>query len=907
MRFRILGPLEIAGAPDAAVGPGAAGAPGAGGGAPRAPKLRAVLGTLLVRANEVVSVDGLIDELWPDSPPRTATSTLHVYVSHLRKLLRAADADHGSTTLLTRSPGYLLAARTDEIDATVFTELHEQATVALEEARYARAVELEQRATRLWRGPLLSDTPHGLLLESAATRLGEARLAAVEQRILAELHLGRGAALVSELQALTTEHPLREEFHAQLMLALCRSGQQAEALRVYAQVRHTLVDELGIEPGPRLRRLHRQVLDGDEALLPPGRTTLVEHTPEQGTAAPAAPGEPTAPVPVSLLPAPDPDFTGRADQLAQVEHLLLTAPAGGWVAVLGLPGSGTSAVAALAARRVANAFPHGTVYLDLRPSHGPELGPVEAAAALLRRAGAAPPREPVEELQLLLARRRMLLVLDHAATEEQIRPLLPTTPGSTALVTGRLAPTGPAGMLPVVLGALTRAEARELLAPRTTDNDGADGSDAPTDPTADDDACATDDTRSSDDARATDELTRLCGGLPLALRAVAARLAARPELTRAALAARLRDERSRLALLRVGDLDVRARLHGAYARLDAVEQDGFRLLGLLPRGRFGVGAAAAVLGREPVEASVLAEALVGRHLLAPVGADAYAQHELLRLLARQLLAERDAGPAVRAATARMCTWYAEEAEEAARLPGASVFTPDGPPRRVELVYALRAAHEAGLWRLTVRLADALSTPLERDGAWDDWATAHGLALDAARRAGDRGAQARMLRSMGELAWYQRDLNRAEACYRQAAGLTDDPSEGARILVGQAELLLDTGAVDEAHAVLTPARALLADTAPDRAHFELHRALALTALERGAPQAARAAFATCARVAATLRDPRLESYARRRLRGADDPLDAVEVRPGLWRLRTAPGPARTPAPDGHLLAGAGSDR
>ncbi|MEV7025855.1 AfsR/SARP family transcriptional regulator [Kitasatospora sp. NPDC093558] len=889
MRFRILGPLEITGAPDAADAPGPADTAGTGSGAPRAPKLRAVLGTLLVRANEVVSVDSLIDELWPDSPPRTATSTLHVYVSHLRKLLRAADANQGPATLLTRSPGYLLAARTDEVDATVFTELHEQATVALEEARYARAVELEQRATRLWRGPLLSDTPHGLLLESAATRLGEARLAAVEQRILAELHLGRGAALVSELQALTTEHPLREEFHAQLMLALCRSGQQAEALRVYAQVRHTLVDELGIEPGPRLRRLHRQVLDGDEALLPPGRATLVEHAPEPG-AAQVTPAEEPAPVPVSLLPAPDPDFTGRSEQLAQVEHLLLTAPAGGWVAVLGLPGSGTSAVAALAARRVAEAFPHGTLYLDLRPSHGPELGPVEAAAALLRRAGAAPPREPVEELQLLLARRRMLLVLDHAATEEQVRPLLPTTPGSAALVTGRLAPTGPAGMLPVVLGGLTRAEARELLATRSTAARGADSHHT-----------------STDDARAADELTRLCGGLPLALRAVAARLAARPELTGAALAARLRDERTRLALLRVGGLDVRARLHGAYARLDAAEQDGFRLLGLLPRGRFGVGAAAAVLGREPVEAAVLAEALVGRHLLAPVGADAYAQHELLRLLARQLLAERDAAPAVRAATARMCGWYAEEAEAAARLPGASVFTPEGPPRRIELVYALRAAHEAGLWRLTVRLADALSTPLERDGAWDDWATAHGLALDAAHRCGDRRAEARMLRSMGELAWYQRDLDRAEACYRQAAGLADDPSEGARILVGQAELLLDAGAVDEAHAVLVPAQALLADTAPDRAHFELHRALALTALERGAPQAARAAFATGARVAAALRDPRLESYARRRLRNADDPLDAIEVRPGLWRLRTAPRPPRTRAADSRLLAGAGSDR
>ncbi|WP_230210281.1 AfsR/SARP family transcriptional regulator [Streptomyces kaniharaensis] len=862
MRFRILGPLEIAGDPDA---------PDAGSRVPRAPKLRAVLGTLLVRANEVVSVDSLIDELWPDAPPRTATSTLHVYVSHLRKLLRAADANQGPGTLLTRSPGYLLAARTDELDATVFTELHEQATTALEEARYARAVELEQRATRLWRGPLLSDTPHGLLLESAATRLGEARLAAVEQRILAELHLGRGAALVSELQALTTEHPLREEFHAQLMLALCRSGQQAEALRVYSHVRRTLIDELGIEPGPRLRRLQQQVLDGDEALLPPGRAELADLAPALD-ASPVA-EEPAVTAPVSLLPAPDPGFTGRAEQLDQIEHLLLTAPPGGWVAVLGMPGSGTSAVAAVAARRVADAFPHGLVYLDLRPSHGPQLGPVEAAAALLRRAGAAPVREPVEELQLLLARRRMLLVLDHAATEEQIRPLLPTTPGSTALVTGRLAPTGPAGMLPVVLGGLTRSEARQLLG--------------------------------TPDHAAADEITRLCGGLPLALRTVAAHLAARPELTAAAFAARLREERTRLTVLRVGGLDVRARLHGAYARLADGERDAFRLLGLLPRGRFGLGAAAAVLGRDPVEAAVLAEALVGRHLLAPVGADAYAQHELLRLLARHLLAEQDGTRTVRAATARMCEWYAQEAEAAARMPGASVVAPEGPPRRIELVYALRAAHEAGLWPLTVRLADALSIPLERDGAWDDWATAHRLALDAARRGGDRRAEARMLRSIGELAWYQRDLTRAADCYRQAARLATDPAEYARILVGQAELLLDEGAADEARALLDPATAALHDGPPGRSHFELHRALALVALERGTPEAARESFAECARIAAALRDPRLESYARRRLRTVDDSPEALEIRPGLWRLRPPATAVRTPV-DGDVLAGVGSE-
>ncbi|MBW5486299.1 AfsR/SARP family transcriptional regulator, partial [Streptomyces bambusae] len=382
MRFRLLGALEVHG-----VGPDARDL------TPRAAKIRVVLATLLVRANEIVSVDSLIDELWGEQPPRTATTTLQVYISQLRKLLHAMDPEAGRDALVTRPPGYLLRVDPAQLDLARFEELHAQGRAAAAAQDPAAAADLQRRALALWRGPLLSDTPHGALLESTAIRLGEVRAAALEQRIRAELRLGRHQELVGELQALVTEMPMREEFHGHLMVALYRTGRQADALQAFARLRRTLVDELAIEPGRALQELHGRILTGDPVLLRPSAAPsgslagapsgalsgvpsgALSGAPEEA-AGPAGPDVVLPAGPVDGLPAPDPLFTGRDDDLAALAELLRDVPEGGCVAITGAAGTGKTALALAAAHRAGDLFPDGRVLLPLHDAAGQPLDTV---------------------------------------------------------------------------------------------------------------------------------------------------------------------------------------------------------------------------------------------------------------------------------------------------------------------------------------------------------------------------------------------------------------------------------------------------------------------------------------------------------------------------------------------------
>ncbi|MFT2019044.1 BTAD domain-containing putative transcriptional regulator, partial [Streptomyces sp. 796.1] len=599
---------------------------------PRAAKLRIVLASLLVRADRVVSVDALADELWGGSPPRTPTATIQVYVSHLRKTLQAADPRSGRATLVTQSPGYVLRPQPGQIDLCDFEELHERGRRALDRGDFAAASDLQRRALALWRGPMLAGIPHGALLGGAVAWVGEIRIAALEQRIRADLQLGRHHELVTELRALVAEHPLREELHAHLMLALFRAERRSEALRVFAELRAALVDELGTEPGPPLQRLHQRILTADPQLLTAGRAT-------------AAPPGPPLPRPLTAgLPAADPAFTGRAAALAEVEQLLRRAPAGGCVAIAGPVGVGKTALAVEAARRSAEVFPDGRIFLDLGPPGRGPLSAAEAMVRLLRRAevpGPLPddPEDLSDLVQRVLAGRQTLLVLDNATSEAQVRPLLPTDAGSTALLTGRRLPVGLYGMRPVVLAVPGPDEACALL------------------------EAALAPARQVAEPAAVARLSELCGALPLALRVVAARLVAHPHWSAAALADRLADEGGRLARLVAGDVDVRGALLAAYRQAPAAERQAFRLLGLLPRGTFGLWLASAVLGVPAREAERLVEALVEAGLLEVAEAtgarpDQYRLHELWRLLAIELLADEPA-VTVRAATERMCEAYAD--------------------------------------------------------------------------------------------------------------------------------------------------------------------------------------------------------------------------------------------------------
>jgi DNA-binding SARP family transcriptional activator len=247
--FGVLGPLEVT-----------------AGGRPAklaSARTRAVLAVLLVHANQVVSSDRLIEELWPGHPPPKAADSLQVRLSELRKALRSAGE---AARLATRPPGYLLQVAPGELDALRFERLAAQGNAALASGDAAAAAHLLDQALSLWRGPALADVDAVPSVRAEAGRLEEERLAALESQGDALLACGRHRDLIANLEALTTAHPLRERFWSQRMLALYRAGRQADALRAYRELRDILVAELAIEPGPELRGLHARILRQDPAL-----------------------------------------------------------------------------------------------------------------------------------------------------------------------------------------------------------------------------------------------------------------------------------------------------------------------------------------------------------------------------------------------------------------------------------------------------------------------------------------------------------------------------------------------------------------------------------------------------------------------------------------------------------------
>ncbi|MFE1291261.1 BTAD domain-containing putative transcriptional regulator [Streptomyces sp. NPDC058751] len=873
MRFHLLGPLEVLRptTADCYV-------------TPRAAKHRIVLATLLVRAGEPVPTETLINELWGETPPRTATTTIQVYISQLRKLLGLADSDEAQQAIVTRRPGYLIRLDPGRLDLTRFEVLYQQGVAAAEQREHAKASELQDRALALWRGRFLADTPAGPLLSAEAARLSELRMASLEQRIRADLHLGRHHELLGELRAATTEHPLREELHAHLMVALYRSGRQAEALQTFSALRRTLVDELAIEPGPALQQLHQRLLSGDPRLL---------HTAEHVVRSLGSGPQP--PPPSGKLPPPDVRFTARE---AELDHLVgLLREDSAMVVVTGAPGTGKSALALQAAQMLADDFPDGRILIDLRTAQSTER--VEITERLLRALGApAPlPDQPAARralLNRLVEGRRLLVVLDNADRAQDLGDVLPGPPGTATLITvrylpGRLRPTTTLRLRPP-----EQTEAEKIF---TVAGGPAAAQAAP---------------------ETVQEIVALCDRLPYALSVAGARLTAHPHWTAKALANRLRAEKTRLDELCNDGLDVRARLLDAYEECSAPERDAFRLLSVLPPGPFTGDAAAAVLGIAPVAAEALLDRLVRHGLLAVEGADhcGYEIPLLHRLLAVEL-AEQDTTKARHAAIGRLCTAYADAAEWSGVLVVAddrALARPTGPvlsshamgPRpphwfaeqQTALVWTVRAAADAGQWCPVLRLAGAVGDFLEATAAWDDWATTQEAALRAAEATGDGAGRARALRSLGDLAWQQRRFDDAYDHFekaRRTARQAGSDAEAARSLAGLVDLHLEHGSLQEAARLAAEAQQA-ADAAPDpRARFEVLRCRALLALVASRGAEAEELFGRCLETAGELADRRLEAWARRAgrsvaPRSGDAPgaYGGVETRPGVWRLR----PGRT---------------
>ncbi|MFG2789896.1 BTAD domain-containing putative transcriptional regulator [Streptomyces sp. NPDC048419] len=595
------------------------------------PKVRTLLAALLLEAGRVVSVESLKDALWAGAPPASAQASLHNHVARLRRLLDDPDR------LRAVPPGYVLRVEQGELDVHVFERHLATARGAHAARNWERVVRECTSALALWRGTPLGGLPPEFCGHAFTQRLKEARLLLLEWRYDAELAMdsARLDGIVPELTALTAEHPLRESYHRQLMLALHRTGRQAEALAVHRDLRARLREELGVEPGQSVRRAHAEVLK--ETDPPAGQPAAADaENPPQGPSAPdvdtrtrGAGGSPqpaegrvslTPPAPAQLPP-PPPNFTGRTTEHPALQHTLLTRR--NHVVISGMAGVGKSALALHTAHRIRPHFPDGQLYLNLHgatPGMTP-LTPAQSLTALLRDLGTEPrhiPEHPDAAAALLrskLAPTRTLLLLDDAANAAQVRPLLPAGPGCAVIITSRSPLTTLDGARRFPLTPLSDEESAALLRAAS----------------------------GRDTLHPGHPLVALTGRLPLALRIVAARLAARNALTPDVLAHQLAATGGRLRHLEYDDLSVRRSLAVAHDALAASEREADRDAALVLRGIgaldlpvYGAPLLGHLVGIDARRAETALDRLVDVALLEETAYGRYAPHDLVRDFAREL-------------------------------------------------------------------------------------------------------------------------------------------------------------------------------------------------------------------------------------------------------------------------------
>ncbi|GAA2268927.1 hypothetical protein GCM10010430_62990 [Kitasatospora cystarginea] len=592
----VLGPVELAG-PKGVLRPSAG-------------KQRVLLGGLLLHAGRVVSTDELIEWLWAQTPPPTAKETLYVYLMRLRKLMQ--DQVGGAARLRTVPGGFRLDLPPGALDLSAYRTAVAEARRSEEDGDTTAAVDRFRAAEELWRGPALADVPSDRLQRDEVVLLTEEKNRAVEDRIELELHLGRHTALLGELRALTARYPLRERLWVLLMRALHQDGRRAEALDCYLQVRTLLLDTYGLEPGEELRGMQRHILRG-------------------GVPGPAGPGAALDPAwqIQCQLPSPPPVFVGRSDETGALAAALTPTETPGVPVALvsGPPGIGKSALAVRVAHQLRDHFPDGQWYVQLD-----DLAPGEHIGDLLRLSGAAPESIPASlparaaALRARLAGRRVLLLLEDATQLDQIRPLLPSTPGCAFLVTCRRVIAGLPGAEQVRLDVLDAPDAERMFA-------------------------AVAGRRAAEDRESARRIVELCGGLPLALSIAGARLVARPDTTLAAFAHRLARRKWRLDALEVDSLRLRAAVRAAYVRLTPAAQNAFRLIGLLPSNVFPSWVLSALIG--PPDDEGVAEQLLRASLLNAepdprTGESRYRVHELLLAYAEELATAEPAAQSVEA-------------------------------------------------------------------------------------------------------------------------------------------------------------------------------------------------------------------------------------------------------------------
>ncbi|MEV6169313.1 BTAD domain-containing putative transcriptional regulator [Streptomyces sp. NPDC051954] len=708
------------------------------------PQQRALLAALLLRDGRTATAAELIDAVWGEESPSQALAALRTYASRLRKVLNPE-------VLVSESGGYAIRGLPEgSLDLAVAQDLATEAEKARSAGDLCHARDVLGRALALWDGEVLAGVP-GPYAEAQRVRLEEWRLQLLESRLDMDLEQGCHAEAVSELTALTAEHPLRERLRELLMLALYRSGRQAEALAVYADTRRLLAEELGVDPRPGLRELQQRILQADPGLAEPS--------------APAA-EPPVVPVRPAQLPATVPDFTGRVSFVSELSEVLASAEGRVMAvsALAGIGGVGKTTLAVHVAHQARASFPDGQLYVDLQGAGARAAEPETVLGSFLRALGTADSAIPdsLEERSALyrsvLDGRRVLVLLDNAHDAAQVRPLLPGTEGCAALVTSRVRMVDLAGAHLVDLDVMSPEEALSLFTKIVGEE------------------------RVASEREAALDVVAACGFLPLAIRIAASRLAARRTWTVSVLAAKLADERRRLDELQAGDLAVKATFELGYGALEPAQARAFRLLGLPDGPDISLAAAAAVLDLPVEEAEDLLESLVDTSLLESAAPGRYRYHDLVRLYARAC-AERDERPSSErgAALSRLLDFYLATA--------AGVYAIERPGDR--LVDHLEVTNHPGLG-------------FDDRHEAQDWlySEAHALLAFTRQCTGDA-----VLRRAVDLLWAAKDLAESGANSKQyedvactlkgAADRAEDPQALSRALTTLTNVHLVAGRFSEA--------------------------------------------------------------------------------------------------------------
>jgi DNA-binding SARP family transcriptional activator/tetratricopeptide (TPR) repeat protein len=728
---------------------------------------RLLLAILLLEQGRVVPAPRLCELLWEGNPPERARQSLHSHVARIRATFARMEPGE-AVALASHRDGYLIQVDPDAVDAHRFRALLDEAATVSD---LARRDELLRSALALWRGPALLDTASDWLRQRLCTELDELRMRALEDSMDTGLALGRHRELIPELARLAGENPGRERLTGQHMLALHRAGRTADALGAYTRACTHLAEQLGLSPGPELRQLHEKILREDPALQSPAPAVAVE-TQSVTALRPAQ------------LPSDLAHFTGRLDHLRTLDELLANRDSCTAVVISALAGAGGVGKTALAvhwAHQVRDRFPDGQLYVNLRgfDPGAPAMTAAEALRGFLDALGVPPGRVPSDLhaqaglYRSLLADRRVLVVLDNARDAEQVRALLPGTPGCAVLITSRhqlasLVATDGAHPLPLDL--LTAGESRELLARRL----GA--------------------ARITAEPYAVEDIITSCARLPIALAIVSARAATHPGLTLAALAGELRQARGGLGAFTGDDAatDLRAVFGLSYRDLHPAAARLFRLLGLHPGPDIAIPAAASLAGVTAGQVRPLLAELTGAHLIIEHPPGRYSFHDLLRAYATELAHGHDPDPDRAAARHQILDHYLHAAHRAALLldphlpsPTLAEAHPSVTPEAVTdqaqalawfaaerpvLLAAIGQAAGSGLHTHAWQLAWTLIGFLARRGHWRDLTDTQHTALSAARSAADPYAQAQAHRGIANAYTWLARHDEADDHFRQALDL-----------------------------------------------------------------------------------------------------------------------------------------